>query len=1502
MNKFKKSVGKYTRAHFYILMVLALIVGVLLPMVSTPAVVLAIDAPTVSTGDPTLVTNNSLSLNYTINATGGENPQVYVVWKQLGHYSTSQDKPANLPELLEYWEHYEDEGVKAAGTYALPLSDLGPSQVYWRVIAVNSGGITYGTPVESYLAEIVPKSSFTSASNDVAKARGPNTYFAQTFNTTSAYDAVGVALYTHTGGDVTVTLKAVNASRMPEGAALGTATIPTTYVSQDWTWIYFETPVSLTNATEYAIVVETSYAGASWHYFKLRKTSSLYAEGEMWKTENDGVSWSLYSAYLGADCDLLFKVIDAGGQRVSTLSTGYPLGTDFTETTVNLRGEVGGIGAFSTNITFEYGLTDAYGSETTNNTTYYAAQHVGDYTPISQAVAGLTAGTEYHCRIKAVNVIGTVYGSDVQFYTPDSSEEGLIIVEDVNPFSASIANQRKSFYAQGRYWVFFTDPVTSLVSYMSSSGGLTWSSSSVAIGEFVVEGENDSQICVYFDGTSVHIVTGRRAYALAYKMGVPNSDGTITWNAAGTQEVIGEALEDKLYTAPYITTDSDGYPWVIVGTCDVSSLNVQIFRSSTKNGTWTETADYPKELAWGSFWQRGLALSLNNGDMYFIAGRRGSAIFTYGGAEPLKGVRYWAANNTFSTPASITTSSMDYIGDVAADPFALFSAVSWGGEAFLTFTNTDNALKFLKYSPTTNSWSAEETLASDLSRRTAPALTVHDADGKLYCFWLDGDDNRVYVKIRGTNGVWSSSPTALKFESLLGNVANINTWEHSIEGKTAVIYRTSRTSELGYLHGVPATGGDFDLRFFTMSTGFAVGTDTPASVTPTSATLQGHLVHDGNETCSVRFQWGVDTSYGSETTWQSGMETGDTFSQAITGLTADTTYHFRAQARHADLVTVSGADLSFIASSLTPPTIVTGSATSVAQTTATLQGTLTSLGGYSPVYVSFQYGTTTAYGSTTAEQTKTSTGTYSTGISGLVAETTYHFRARVRYGALYIYGADTTFITPAATAPSISTVSATSVTQTGATLGGSLSSLGIETHAYVYFQYGTTVGYGTSTAEQNKTVTGTYSAAISGLSSDTTYHYRAVARYNTTLYLYGADSTFSTGATGLGAPVAFSAESNATQITLGWIKGTGASNTLVRFSTDTYPATRTSGEQIYFGTGTSYVHTGLTPGIPYYYSAWSEAGGTYSTNFATVAGQLSAPPGEGEFPAPNTLLIEDVKVFTNYLESNDVLVVVSYKILYDVTPVEDIRDYFKLQILDGSTLKSQGVPTQWGYRPGSFYLAYPNSISWGGVYTVELSGRDDQFAAPAPSVEFSMTAGCWVGGDLTVLDDWVLQAADRIGTYYGVALVEYIPGLGRVLTVEGGEIFEKAIPGLREKRPHLFSSYVEGIDVDDDERNATYSDSLSGTFGDTIMAQLDDLGSFVGISGQTVGMVVWIVAFFLIVGGIVALSGSAMVGGIVGLPFLFAGVYLDLISLSILIILGIVLTAYLLWKLIAQGV
>lgn len=313
-------------------------------------------------------------------------------------------------------------------------------------------------------------------------------------------------------------------------------------------------------------------------------------------------------------------------------------------------------------------------------------------------------------------------------------------------------------------------------------------------------------------------------------------------------------------------------------------------------------------------------------------------------------------------------------------------------------------------------------------------------------------------------------------------------------------------------HNNGGTSFGADRTFTTLAaTGLPVVITNPATLIASfSATLNGSLNPHGLTT-TVHFQYGTTTSYGSTTPMQT--QTGNTYRNIaanISGLSPNTVYHFRIVATNS-VGTRFGGDRTFRTLTATgPPVATTNPASLVASFSARLNALLNPHG--LPTSVHFQYGITPSYGLTTAPQNRTGNTFQAVGanITGLTANTLYHFRVVASNAAGTTMGSDRTFTTLTPTGPPVViTNAASNVTTSSATLNGSLDPHGLTTT--VFFQYGTTTNYGSATAMQTHTEN-TYrniTANISGLTTHTTYHFRMVAT-NAGGTRMGGDRTFTT--------------------------------------------------------------------------------------------------------------------------------------------------------------------------------------------------------------------------------------------------------------------------------------------------------------------------------------------------------------------------------------------------------
>jgi hypothetical protein len=190
-------------------------------------------------------------------------------------------------------------------------------------------------------------------------------------------------------------------------------------------------------------------------------------------------------------------------------------------------------------------------------------------------------------------------------------------------------------------------------------------------------------------------------------------------------------------------------------------------------------------------------------------------------------------------------------------------------------------------------------------------------------------------------------------------------------------------------------------------------TGAASSVTQTSAAVAGTVDPQGMAT-TYHFEYGTSTSYGLQTAdVDAGSGTGAVdASAALTGLTSDTTYHYRLVATNAAGVT-RGSDRTLKTDARPgPPGATTGSARNVTVSAARLAASVDPNGRATTYH--FEWGTTTGYGKRTSEASAgsgQSARSVSASISGLSANTRYHFRVVATTDAGVTRGRDRSFVT-----------------------------------------------------------------------------------------------------------------------------------------------------------------------------------------------------------------------------------------------------------------------------------------------------------------------------------------------------------------------------------------------------------------------------------------------------------------------------------------------------------
>jgi hypothetical protein len=218
-----------------------------------------------------------------------------------------------------------------------------------------------------------------------------------------------------------------------------------------------------------------------------------------------------------------------------------------------------------------------------------------------------------------------------------------------------------------------------------------------------------------------------------------------------------------------------------------------------------------------------------------------------------------------------------------------------------------------------------------------------------------------------------------------------------------------------------------------------VETGAAGSITTGGAVVAGTVDPQGSAT-TYQVEYGTSSSYGLQTTVQAAGSGDDpvTISVPVTGLTSATTYHYRVVATNPAGV-VRGSDRTLrTASTPRAPTASAGAPRSVVSNAATLVASVNPRA--LATTVRFEYGTSTSYGSVTADQSAgagTSTRTLTARITGLRANTRYNVRVVATNAAGVTRSANRAFTTSrAATAVTLTPSTTRPVWGNGLTIRG----------------------------------------------------------------------------------------------------------------------------------------------------------------------------------------------------------------------------------------------------------------------------------------------------------------------------------------------------------------------------------------------------------------------------------------------------------------------------------
>ncbi|MEK7555124.1 MAG: hypothetical protein AAB518_04035, partial [Patescibacteria group bacterium] len=428
-------------------------------------------------------------------------------------------------------------------------------------------------------------------------------------------------------------------------------------------------------------------------------------------------------------------------------------------------------------------------------------------------------------------------------------------------------------------------------------------------------------------------------------------------------------------------------------------------------------------------------------------------------------------------------------------------------------------------------------------------------------------------------------------------------------------------------------------------------TNDASNISTGSATLQGAVNPNGNQ-ASAWFEWGLSASLGNTTTHQS-VGAGTSYvavNNFLSGLSANTTYYFRTVAEN-NLGTAYGIIRSFMTQTNqqtgSAPTVTTYSPTGVGENSGTMNGTINPNGSFTSGW--FEYGTTPSLGNTIGSQnlgSGHSSQSISFTLQNLSQNTTYYFRTVGSNTHGITHGSVLSFTTqpgqPQGSAPSVTTNSAYSITQSSGTIQGTVNPNGL--HTTTWFEWGSSYSLGNTSGYQSLgsgNGNSTVSFSLFSLSPNTTYYFRIIAQ-NSMGSAVGSILSFTTSGSPIGggsqAPTVWT--NSATNVgfssaTMNGAVSPNSSHTIAWFEYGTSPSLGNSiGFQSFgagsFSTNYSFTSYNLATGVTYYYRAVAQ--NSFGTNYGSVLSFTTGTSFQGTIPSATTFGASSITQTSAYLQ------------------------------------------------------------------------------------------------------------------------------------------------------------------------------------------------------------------------------------------------------------------------------
>lgn len=735
----------------------------------------------------------------------------------------------------------------------------------------------------------------------------------------------------------------------------------------------------------------------------------------------------------------------------------------------------------------------------------------------SDAITGLSPNTGYYFTAFATNINGTSYGHVLNFITKKSLSKPTVTTDNITEITTTSAMARGKILSDGGASII--------------SNGVCWGTSqNPTTSDQMVTGNTEVwNMSLNMPGLQPNTTYYVRAFAsnsegISYGNQLSFTTGqAITIPVINTEEARG--ITDTQANLSGNLVSNGGSQIISMGVCWSTSPNPT---TSDRKMTTEKTS--------GSFYFN-LYQFQPNTTYYVRAFAENSLGIAYGNEVSFTTAILVTPPTVSTTPISnIGINSATSGGNVSSDGGATVSlrGICWStsptptiynahtvdGSGTGSFTSvlselSENTTYYVRaYASNNKGTSYGNQLSFTTGQNITPPAVTTDPVSNIgtYTAVAGGNvtsDGGAAVTEKGV--CWSTSPNPTKENTRTFNGTGTGSFSgtiYELSANTTYYIRAYATNSAGTTYG--------NQRIFTTEQVKTIPSITTYAVTnigTNSATASANITSDGGATVTSRgICWGTSPYPTQVHSYKTNGSGTGSFSVTLDELSANTTYYVRAFAINSE-GTAYANQVSFTTQqNLSPPSVTTSSVYNIGTGSATSGGNVTSDGGATVTSRGICWGTSSNPTLANAFSTDgNGTGSFTSSLVELSANTTYYVRAYATNSQGTTYGNQRSFTTQQILSPpTVTTTMVYNITTNSATSGGNVTSDG----GAPLSERGVCWSTSSNPTKENAhtydgTSTGKYTSQLVELSANTTYYVRAYAS-NSQGTSYGNQVSFTT--------------------------------------------------------------------------------------------------------------------------------------------------------------------------------------------------------------------------------------------------------------------------------------------------------------------------------------------------------------------------------------------------------